>query len=106
MVHASLDSQVRARRLSAGRACFGWLSGPSGCGHAGWREAGRRGGRERGRPPRMAALTRVLETELWTSFPEADRNDVLRLLSMLLERLAGRAGSAAESTGGEHGADA
>jgi hypothetical protein len=47
----------------------------------------------------MAALTRIPETELWTSFPEAIRNEVLGLLSMLLER------PTAEGTGGEHGAD-
>jgi hypothetical protein len=54
----------------------------------------------------MAALTRVPARELWTSFPEVNRNDVLGLLSMLLERLAVWAGPAAEGTGGEHGADA
>jgi hypothetical protein len=54
----------------------------------------------------MAALTGVPERELWTSFPEANRNDVLGMLSMLLERLAVWAGSASEGTGGEHGADA
>jgi len=52
----------------------------------------------------MAALTKVLVRGLWTSFPEAKRNDVLRLLVMLLERLAVSAGPAAEGTGGEHGA--
>jgi hypothetical protein len=40
---------------------------------------------------------------LWASFPEANRNDVLGLLGMLLERLAVTAGPAAEGTGGEHG---
>jgi hypothetical protein len=51
------------------------------------------------------ALTRVSERALWASLPEANRNDVLRLLSMLLERLAVLAApSAAEGTGGEHGA--
>jgi hypothetical protein len=54
----------------------------------------------------MAALTKVPVRELWTSFPEAARNDVLGLLGMLLERLAVWAGPAAEGTGGEHGADA
>ncbi len=54
----------------------------------------------------MTALTKVPETELWTSFPEATRNDILGLLSMLLERLAVSAGLAAEGTGGEHGASA
>jgi hypothetical protein len=55
----------------------------------------------------MAALTRVRERALWTLFPEANRDDVLRLLSMLLERLAvPTAPSAAGGTGGEHSADA
>ena len=54
----------------------------------------------------MAALTRVPEGELWASFPEANRNDVLGLLGMLLERSAVSAGPAAEGTGGEHGAAA
>ena len=53
----------------------------------------------------MTALTKVPETELWTSFPEATRNDIPGLLSMLLERLAVSAGLA-EGTGGEHGASA
>ena len=52
----------------------------------------------------MTALTKVPETELWTSFPEATRSDVLGLLSMLLERLAVSPRSAAEGTGGEHDA--
>jgi len=47
---------------------------------------------------RMAGLRRFPETELWTSFPEANRDEVLRLLGMLLER------SAVGGTGGEHGA--
>jgi hypothetical protein len=85
---------------------LGWSSGPSGCGHATWREAGRRGRCGRGHPPQTAALTRVPERDLWRSFPEANRNDVLRLLGMLLERLAVTAGPAAEGTGGEHGAAA
>ncbi len=51
----------------------------------------------------MAAVTRVSERALWASFPEASRDDVLRLLSMLLERLAVAAGPA-EGAGGEHGA--
>ena len=42
----------------------------------------------RGHPPQMTALTTVPEAELWRSFPEATRNDILGLLSMLLERLA------------------
>ncbi len=53
----------------------------------------------------MTALTKVPETDLWTLFPEATRNDVLGLLSMLLERRAVSAGPA-EGTGGEHGASA
>ena len=52
----------------------------------------------------MTALTKVPETELWTSFPEATRNDILGLLGMLLERLAVSAGLAAERGGGEHDA--
>jgi hypothetical protein len=54
----------------------------------------------------MTTLTKVPETELWTLFPQATRNDVLRLLGMLLERWAVSAGPAVEGTGGEHGADA
>ena len=52
----------------------------------------------------MVALTSVSEGELWRSFPEATRNDILGLLVMLLERLAVLPGLAAEGTGGEHGA--
>ena len=52
----------------------------------------------------MVALTSVRDGELWGSFPEANRNDILGLLGMLLERLAVSAGLAAEGTGGEHGA--
>ena len=54
----------------------------------------------------MTALTTVSEGELWRSFPEATRSDVLGLLSMLLERLAVSAGLAAEGIGGEHDASA
>ena len=54
----------------------------------------------------MTALMKVPETELWTSFPEANRDDILGLLSMLLERWAVSAGLATEETGGEHGASA
>ena len=54
----------------------------------------------------MTALTKVPETELWTSFPEAARNDILGLLGMLLERLAVSPRPAAEEAGGEHGASA
>jgi hypothetical protein len=53
----------------------------------------------------MTALPRVSEGELWTSFPEAIRNDILGLLSMLLERLA-VSSIPAEGTGGEHDASA
>jgi hypothetical protein len=35
----------------------------------------------------MAAVTRVPERALWVSFPEANWNEVLRFLSMILERL-------------------
>ena len=52
----------------------------------------------------MTALTTVSEGELWMSFPEATRNDVLGLLGMLLERLAVSAGPVTEGIGGEHGA--
>jgi hypothetical protein len=52
----------------------------------------------------MTALTTVSEGELWTSFPEATRNDILGLLVMLLERLAVSAGPVSEGIGGEHGA--
>ena len=54
----------------------------------------------------MMALTKVSDGELWRSFPEATRNDILGLLSMLLERVAVSAGLAAEGTGGEHDASA
>ena len=101
IVHGSLDGRVQARRLSAGRGCSGWWSGPAGCGHAA-REAGRRG--RRGHLLQMTAVTSVPDGELWASFPEATRNDILGLLSMLLERLAVSAGLAAEGSGGERGA--
>jgi hypothetical protein len=52
----------------------------------------------------MTALTTVSEGELWRSFPEAVRSDIVGLLGMLLERLAVSAGLAAEGAGGEHGA--
>ena len=52
----------------------------------------------------MVALTDVRDGELWRSFPEAVRNDILGLLSTLLERVAVSAGLAAEGTGGEHDA--
>lgn len=86
-------------------ACSGWWSGLSGCGHAIRREAGRRGRCGHGRPPQTSALTGVLERELWTSFPAASRNEVLTMLSMLLERLAVSAGTA-EGAGDEHGSAA
>ena len=50
----------------------------------------------------MAVVKGIPEAALWASFPEANRNDVLGLLSMLLERLAVAAG-AAEGGGDEHG---
>ena len=93
-----------ARRLSAGRACCGWSDGPGSCEHATLREAGRRGRCGRGHLLQMVALTSVPDGEMWGSFPEASRNEVLILLSMLLERWAVSAGLAAEGTGGEHGA--
>jgi len=54
----------------------------------------------------MVALTSVRDGELWGSFPEATRNDILGLLTMLLERWAVSAGLAAEGTGGERDASA
>ena len=48
-------------------------------------------------------VTSVPDGELWGSFPESARDDVLGLLSMLLERWAVSAGLAAEGAGGEHG---
>ena len=54
----------------------------------------------------MAVVKEIPETALWASFPEANRDEVLGLLSMLLERLAVAARPAAEGTGGEHGASA
>src|SRR5215469_849669 len=43
-VHASLDRRLLTRRLSAGRGCSGWWSGPGSCGRAA-REVSRRGRR-------------------------------------------------------------
>jgi hypothetical protein len=48
----------------------------------------------------MVALTSVPDGELWRSFPEANRSDILGLLGMLLERLAVSAGIAADGTRG------
>src|SRR6266566_5239295 len=103
-VHASLDRRVRSHRLSAGRACSGWSDGPRSCEHATAPEAGRRGQCGHGHLPQMVALTSVPDGELWRSFPESNRSDILGLLTMLLERWAVSAGVAAEGTGGEHGA--
>ena len=52
----------------------------------------------------MVALTSVPDGELWRSFPESNRNDILGLLGMLLERQAVLAGLAADRAGGEHDA--
>ena len=52
----------------------------------------------------MAAVTKVPERDLWVSFPEENRNDVLRLLSMIVERLTAVSAGSAERSGGEHGA--
>jgi hypothetical protein len=68
------------------------------------RQRRRRVRRGRGHLLQMVALTRVPEGDLWASFPEATRNDILGLLGMLLERLAVSAGLAAERGGGEHDA--
>ncbi|HEV3294188.1 MAG TPA: hypothetical protein VG123_34835, partial [Streptosporangiaceae bacterium] len=92
------------RRLSAGRACSGWSDGPRSCEHATAPEAGRRGRHGRGHLLQMVALTSVPDGELWRSFPESNRSDILGLLTMLLERWAVSAGLAAEGAGGEHGA--
>jgi hypothetical protein len=106
IVQGSLDKPVRARRLSAGRVCSGWSYGLRGCGHVAPRETGRRRRCGQGHLSQMVALTSVPDGELWRSFPEANRDDILGLLGMLLERLAVSAGLAAEGTGGEHGASA
>ena len=52
----------------------------------------------------MTALPRVSEGEVWTSFPEVTRYDVLGLLGMLLGRLAVSPMPATEGIGGERGA--
>ena len=103
IVHGSLDRRLLAHRLSAGRGCSGWWSGPGSCGYAA-REVDRRGRRGRGHLLHMTVATSVPDGELWASFPEATRNDILGLLGMLLERWAVSAGLAAEGSGGEHGA--
>src|SRR5262249_13006116 len=106
MVQGLLGRRVRKRRLSAGTGCFGWGGGLRRCGHEARRETGRRGQGGRGYPPRMTALTKVPETDLWTLLPEATRNEVLGLLGMLLERQAVAARPTVGETGGEHGASA
>ena len=65
LVHGSLDRRLLTRRLSAGKACSGWSSGPDGCGHATWGE-----GEAARASSRMTALMKVPETELWRLFPE------------------------------------
>ena len=104
IVLGSLDRRLSARRLSARKACSGWWSGPGSCERATVREAGRRRRCGHGHLPQMVAVTSVPDGELWRSFPEATRNDILGLLSMLLERLAVSPMPAAEGTGGEHDA--
>src|SRR6266567_4749330 len=99
IVHGALDRRLSARRLSAGRACSSWWIGPRDYGRAPWREAGRRGRCGGGHVLQMVALTRVPDGELWASFPEGTRNDVLGLLGMLLERWAVSAGPPAERAG-------
>ena len=101
-VQGSLGGRLRAFRLSAGRGCSGWWSGPSGCGQVIRGRAGRRRRCGRGNCLQMMAKE-IPETALWASFPEANRNEVLGLLSMVLERLAA---GAAEGAGGEHGSAA
>ena len=46
--------------------------------------------------PAMAALTKVLVRDLWTSFPEGDRKDVLGLLG----HAPGAVGSLGRASGG------
>jgi hypothetical protein len=67
------------------------------------REAWRRGRCGYGHLPQMV-VTSVPDGELWRSFPEVVRSDILGLLGVLLERWAVSAGLAAEEAGGEHGA--
>ena len=52
----------------------------------------------------MVVVTSGPDGELWGSFPEAVRSDIVGLLGVLLERWAVSAGLAAEGTGGERGA--
>jgi hypothetical protein len=54
----------------------------------------------------MTAVTTVSERELWRSFPEVTRSDILGLLCVLLERLAVSPVPAAEGAGGERDARA
>jgi hypothetical protein len=54
----------------------------------------------------MAAVRSVPDGELWGSFPEATRSDILGLLSMLLERLAVSLMPVPEEAGGERDASA
>ena len=79
-------------------------SGLSGCEHVIGRGRGCQGRCGRGHLPQMTAVTTVSEGELWRSFPEVTRNDILGLLCMLLERLAVSPVPAAEGAGGEHDA--
>ena len=79
-------------------------SGLSGCEHVTGRGRGRQGRCGRGHLPQMMAVTTVSEGELWRSFPEVVRSDIVGLLGVLLERWAVSAGLAAEEAGGEHGA--
>ena len=101
-----MDKPVQARRLSAGRVCSGWSYGLRGCGQAAPRETGRRRRCGQGHLSQMVALTSVPDEELWRSFPEVTRNDILGLLSMLLERQVVSPMPAAEGAGGEHDASA
>src|SRR2546430_1034051 len=59
-VHGSLDRRLLARRLSAGRACCGWVGGPGRYEDANLRGAGGPGavGGERGRAARVRAAGR------------------------------------------------
>jgi hypothetical protein len=94
-VQGALARRVRVRRLSTRRVCFGWSGGLSGCGRVPRRGPGRRRRCERGNPLRMA-VTRIPETALWPSFPDANRNEVLGLL----EHAPGTAGGSGQGVGG------